>query len=554
MSRGDDDLIDARAADSGPGGVSRRGLLLPLVAFVAVVTLPAPALLLVCALALGARIAHQGAIRLPLPGRRVIGLGRQPRVIGARSDGLLLGETTSGHGVVLPDSALAAHGLILGASGAGKSTTMLAILGEEIARGRPAVVVDLKGSPTFADELRTAAWLAGRRFHHWTPDGGAGWNPLAHGSATELKDKLIATERFTEPHYQRAAERYLQTAIQVLRESRPSDHVSLERVVRLLDPDRLLVETRRLSSSRREHVHDYVGSLAPDQLSAVRGLAARLAILTESDTGRYLRPGRDGERRDGERDNGDGRRDRDGLEGGGLEGDGYEQIDLRRALREGEVVLFSLNSSTYGRLSAQIGTLVVQDLVSVAGARLSEGAERQPAVVAIDEFSALQSDNVMALLARGRESGIGVLLATQELADLDRAARGLRDQVLGNTAVKIAHRQDVPESAEAVAKLAGTVRVWDRTYHEQSGRFGTGGVQRTSVRQVDRYAVEPRRVQTLRTGEAVVIVKSPQASVKLTRVLPARMASPNPAGRRGAADRGRRAGCDAAAPTDPPVR
>ena len=73
-------------------------------------------------------------------------------------------------------------------------------------------------------------------------------------------------------------------------------------------------------------------------------------------------------------------------------------------------------------------------------------------MVAIDEFSALGSDNVLALLARGREAGVGVLLATQELADLDRAARGLRDQVLGNTAVKIAHRQDVPESAETVAR------------------------------------------------------------------------------------------------------
>ena len=47
------------------------------------------------------------------------------------------------------------------------------------------------------------------------------WNPLAHGNATELKDKLIATERFTEPHYQRAAERYLQTAIQVLARAHP---------------------------------------------------------------------------------------------------------------------------------------------------------------------------------------------------------------------------------------------------------------------------------------------------------------------------------------------
>ena len=54
-----------------------------------------------------------------------------------------------------------------------------------------------------------------------TPDGPSHWNPLAYGNATALKDKLIATERFTEPHYQRAAERYVQTALAVLHARRP---------------------------------------------------------------------------------------------------------------------------------------------------------------------------------------------------------------------------------------------------------------------------------------------------------------------------------------------
>ncbi len=73
----------------------------------------------------------------------------------------------------------------------------------------------MKGSPAFARALAEAAAAAGRAVRVWTLDGGAHWNPLAHGNATELKDKLIATERFTEPHYQRAAERYVQTVLQV---------------------------------------------------------------------------------------------------------------------------------------------------------------------------------------------------------------------------------------------------------------------------------------------------------------------------------------------------
>jgi conjugal transfer pilus assembly protein TraD len=404
----------------------------------------------------------------------------------------VLGTDGAGRVVELADSQLAAHGLILGASGAGKSTTLLSILAAQIGRGHPVVAIDLKGSPAFARTLHEAALAAGRPFRCWSPDGPELWNPLGHGNATELKDKLIATERFTEPHYQRAAERYVQSALQVL-QALGDGQVTLARVVEVLEPVRLAALARGLPRERATQVGDYLASLTPDQLSAVRGLAARLAILSESHTGRYLAGGPGG-------------------------------INLRAALAGEEVVLFSLNSSTYGRLSAQLGTLVVQDLVSAAGDRLRSGAA-PPATVGIDEFSALGSDNVMALLARGREAGVSVLLATQELADLDRAARGLRDQVLGNTAVKIAHRQDVPRSAETVAQLAGTVRDWERSYSvRRAGRWGGERVEQGSLRQVDRYVVEPDRVRSLRTGEAVVIVKTPVSRAQVTRVVPVRPA------------------------------
>ena len=110
--------------------------------------------------------------------------------------------------MTLSDEQLAAHALIVGAAGAGKSTTMLTILSDHIARGRPVVALDMKGSPAFARQLGRAAARAGRGLRVWTPDGPSHWNPLAHGNATALKDMLISTERFSEPHYQRAAERY----------------------------------------------------------------------------------------------------------------------------------------------------------------------------------------------------------------------------------------------------------------------------------------------------------------------------------------------------------
>ncbi|HEX8976366.1 MAG TPA: TraM recognition domain-containing protein [Solirubrobacteraceae bacterium] len=415
--------------------------------------------------------------------------GRRDRAHG-RSSEVRLGVDPRGRPVSLGADELGAHALIVGASGAGKSTTLLRILDEQITAGRPVVALDLKGSPAFAAGLEQAAQRAGRPFRIWTLDGPARWNPLAHGNPTELKDRLISSERFSEPHYRRAAERYVQSALQVLRASgRPAD---LAAVVALMDPRRLSALVRGLDSPLGERVRDYLDSLTPDQLSAIHGLGTRLAVLSESSAGPYLQ----------------------GSSSGPPATDAH--IDLRAGLAGGEVILFSLNSSRYGSLAAQIGTLAIQDLISASGERLAAGGAPIAATVAIDEFSALGSDHVLALLARGRESGFGVLLATQELSDLERAGRGFRDQVLGLTTVKIAHRQDVPGSAQTIAEMAGTRLVWEET-RNLNGPWPSSG-SRGTRRQARRFRVEPDVVKTLRPGEALLLVKSPGTRITLVRV------------------------------------
>jgi hypothetical protein len=202
-----------------------------------------------------------------------------------RADAVQLGVDRGGDLVTLTDEQLSAHGLVLGASGAGKSTTLLTILADRIARGRSVVVLDMKGSPAFAADLERAAGAAGRPFRQWTLDGPSQWNPLAHGNATELKDRLISTERFTEPHYQRAAERYLQTAISVLLELRPERPPTLDDVVNLMEPRALSTLLRNVRSPRADRVLEYLSTMSPDQQSAVRGLGTRLAIISESHSG-----------------------------------------------------------------------------------------------------------------------------------------------------------------------------------------------------------------------------------------------------------------------------
>ncbi len=445
----------------------RRSRYLPLIAFALLLAAPPWATTVV----IGTAIAAIG-LRIA---RRLVNRAAQPS---PTSDQIPLGVDRGGRPVFISERELSAHALILGASGSGKTTTLITVLNEQIRRDRPIVAIDMKGSPAFAAQLADAAAAAGRPFKLWTPDGPSRWNPLRHGNATELKDKLICTERFTEPHYQRAAERYVQTVLQVLEQAHPDRAPTLSEVVALMDPRRLPAALHAVERPLAARVLDYRAGLTSDQLSAIRGLQTRLAILTESHAGQYLEPG------------------------------GGDAVDLRSALEGPEVVLFSLNSSRYGQLAAQIGTLVVQDLICAAGGRLAEHGSGHPleqATIAIDESAPL-GESVIALFARCREAGIGVLACTQEMADYDRAGRAVRDQVLGNTAVKIVLRQDVPDSAYTIAQIAGTEKHWEVT-KQIGGSIFTGYPGRGTRREVEKFVIHPNEIKSLRTGDAVLISK-----------------------------------------------
>ena len=100
-------------------------------------------------------------------------MSRRLRSSRSRDGEVVLGVDRRGRLVRLGDAELSAHGLILGASGAGKTTTLLTILSDQIRRGRPVVAIDMKGSPAFVRALAESAAAAGRPIRVWTIDGGA---------------------------------------------------------------------------------------------------------------------------------------------------------------------------------------------------------------------------------------------------------------------------------------------------------------------------------------------------------------------------------------------
>jgi type IV secretory pathway TraG/TraD family ATPase VirD4 len=401
-----------------------------------------------------------------------------------RAERLIVGRAGRGRLVSIPlgGSRGGTHTLLVGATGSGKTVTQAWIATRAIDRGMGAIVVDPKGDEAMRDAMAHAAQRVGRELIEWTPEGPSAYNPFARGSDTEVADKVLAGERFTEPHYLRQAQRFLGHVIRALRAS--GVETSLPTISANLEPGALELLARNLPESAARVVHAYLDSLTPRQLSDVAGVRDRLSILAESDVARWLEPRSETARR----------------------------FDLFEAVQERAIVYFDLEADRRPLLTQMLGAAIVQDLqTTVALVR----ACAYPTVVVIDEFSALAAEQVVRLFGRARSAGFSLVLGTQELADLRLPGReALLEQVLGNLAVLLAHRQVVPASAELICKLAGTKGVW-RTSRQDGGRISRSRTSEGLLRVEDVMGLAPGRVAAITFGA--------DASTQLTEVFSERM-------------------------------
>ncbi len=129
------------------------------------------------------------------------------------------------------------HTLVVGATGSGKTVTQTTMATAAIERGMGVIVIDPKGDDAMRDQLARVAGVSGHTFMEWAPAGSCVYNPYACGSDTEIADKVLAGEHFTEPHYLRQAQRYLGHVVRALRAS--GTEISLREIVAQLEPERL---------------------------------------------------------------------------------------------------------------------------------------------------------------------------------------------------------------------------------------------------------------------------------------------------------------------------
>jgi hypothetical protein len=117
------------------------------------------------------------------------------------------------------------------------------------------------------------------------------------------------------------------------------------------------------------------------------------------------------------------------------------RIDFARIMDGGKILLAKLSQGAIGKENSYLlGTLLVSKFQQTAMSRQRQGAEdRRPFSLYIDEFHNFITPSMAEILSGARKYGLGLVLAHQELHQLERD-RDVMSAVLSNPCVRICFR------------------------------------------------------------------------------------------------------------------
>jgi hypothetical protein len=426
--------------------------------------------------------------RLLDPARRL--LAERPSARARLLDNSIpVGRTVAGELVAISrgDARSGRHVLVPGATGAGKTTTLGALLIEHVVRaGHGAVVLEAKNDAALLDAARSAAAARNARFRLFSPEGPAIYDPLAHGSVDERSERLVAVEDWGSADadfYRQAASPFLRAVIRVL--DAGQGPTTLAAVAAACSPDGLINAAAVAGDpDLLAEARELVTTIQSDQVRAVAGLHARLANLASSDLARrWLDPSAAG-----------------------------EAFDLRGAIARREVVYLRLDTDRTGNVGRSLAQMALLDLGAAASALMDRGVGT---FVGVDEFGALEASALERLFARGRAAGFSVALGTQTLADLSAAGPAVRERIGATVSAIVCHRIGEQADAEWIAQLIGAVPTWQTTIRTEGHFRHTKEGTRTRGY---RFDVNPSELQRLPPGQAYVARLDSDAARRARRV------------------------------------
>lgn len=402
----------------------------------------------------------------------------------------------------LTEAQLNHHVHVLGASGFGKTVLLMNIIKQKISHGKGLMFLDLKNDSTTINEILRHAESVNRLhdvelFSLSDLKNSKCYNLFHSGTATQLRDKVMMSLNWSEEFYKNQAASYLldlMIGLVYLRESkgREFDFYDIYKCVTSAEHIQNLIELVDKDSTEEKIALQEAKHflMQKDNYGSLQGLRSQLHSLVKSDFGKLLRSG------------------------------SQNGISLFSSVMSSKIILFILDSRSYGETAKVVGRLILQDLKAVS-AKVDDKVERslrRPFNIIIDEFADLAQEDFIAFLDRARSSKMSVVVSHQEIADLERVSKEFAGRLLGNTAATYCFLQKRPESAELIAGIAGTKEVKEETIQVDTKLFFRTPTGMRSLKYVERFIVHPNEIKSLKVGECVVIKKYPFAHSHFVRV------------------------------------
>jgi conjugal transfer pilus assembly protein TraD len=378
----------------------------------------------------------------------------------ASPQGSILGvNKATGEPVELTDAAANLHTLVVGTTGCGKTTLLCNIIESVILRGLPLIYVDGKGDLELANRVKSFAEKNGRKCYLFSMVGeSVAYNPLATGGITSKKDRIIELREWSEDHYRKIAEGYLQDVLSILQHF--NVQIDLVTLANYLNVNNLWDLVREHGD---ESMNSKIASLA-EKKKDIASLVAEIENMANSEIGHLFNCS------------------------------GKASLHLSKALEENAVIYFCLQPLAFPAYAECLGKLIINDLKSLAASQLRL-TEKKKIYAIFDEFSVFSGEQVINLINQGRSAGIHAVLSTQSLSDISKkGGDDLVDQVINNCNNYIIMRQNSHNGSEMLANIVGTVRSYQITSQvSNSSTVSDSG----TIRKTMQYILHPDEIKRI---------------------------------------------------------
>lgn len=401
----------------------------------------------------------------------------------------------------LTEGQLNHHVHVVGASGYGKTVLLSHIIKQRIQQGKGLLFIDLKSDMEtllkFSQHVAEANRIDDLMIFSLTEKQmSLSYNLIEDGTATQLRDRIINSLNWSEEYYKNQSSSFilkLMILLFWLRDNK-QERFHLGTILECASNPAKIIEVGNKIPMAETKLKLYTQNLkefldAKEHFNSLQGLRTQLESIALSDFGELVTSELPG-------------------------------VNLFEAYTQSKIIFLFLDSRRYGETAKALGRFILQDLKSVSARVDGEvpKEQRKPFSVIIDEFADLAQEDFIGFLDRARSSRMSVVVAHQEICDLQRISSEFAGRLMGNTSTLYSFLQKRQESAEIISGMAGTRTVWKQT--RQTERFGffevdSGGGSR---REVEEFCIHPNTIKSLRVGRCVCIKKYPEARAYLVNV------------------------------------